>query len=301
MQFNSLVFPKCKSSLPLSQLFGKMIFVPRDRSEWGLTAPFVSSSSITMLYKMPPEQFAKYGSYKGSCIPCLYIPCSRPTSKILVYFHGNAEDVCSSVSWLTNLAKYLHIHVLAMEYKGYGLYSGSPSAKAVLEDADTIYKYLNTGLRFSTDDIILFGRSIGSGPACYLASKYNPNSLVLMSAFTSIRAVAKEYVGSLLQYLVADRFNNKECLSKVKCPVLMLHGKSDNIVPCVHSVEMSKLVKGYCKLHISEAMGHNSMDFIEDVLKPLRLFHTEIKLSTKPAGSQEGLLAFPLKAFNKPK
>ncbi len=302
MELNSLIFPTCKSSLPTPLLFGKIVYIPRDSSQWTLTAPFVSSQSVPSLYKYLPGQFAKYGSYKGACIPCLYVPCPKPSSKILLYFHGNAEDACAATDWLCCIAKYLSVHVLAMEYRGYGVYPGEPSAQTVLDDAETVYRYVLGALHIQASNVLLFGRSIGSGPACYLASKHRPSLLVLMSAFTSLRAVAKRYVGPLLQYLVAERFNNKKWIGQANCPVFILHGKQDDVVPVEHSVELSKEVKGNCKLRLSESMDHNTMDFCEDFLKPLKNYYqNELKMTTKPADDQSGLLIFPLRAFNRPK
>jgi len=301
MELNSLIFPKCASSLSSPQLFGRIIYVPQDSAQWLLTAPFVSSQSIPALYKANPTLFAKHGSYKGRCIPCLFIPSPRPSSKVMLYFHGNAEDAAAATDWLTSMARCLHVHILAMEYEGYGVYPGSPSAQSVIDDAETVYRYLLRAMHVASSDILLYGRSIGSGPACHLAANHHPYSLILMSAFTSIRAVAKKYVGPLLQYLVAERFDNKKCIAKVKCPVFMVHGKRDDVVPCEHSIELSQEIKGHYKLCLSESMNHNSMNFCEDILIPLKVFHNELAFSTKPAAGRTGLLIFPLKAFNMPK
>ena len=79
-----------------------------------------------------------------------------------------------------------------MEYPGYGIYDGSPDAYQILIDAETVYDYLTKVLSIPESSIILFGRSIGTGPATYLASKNNPCSLLLMSPFKSIRDIVKE-------------------------------------------------------------------------------------------------------------
>jgi len=301
MEFNSLIFPKCKSSYESPILFGKIVYIPRDSSRWVLTTPFVTSQSVNTLYKHLPGDFIQYGSYKCPCIPCVFYPCWRPSSKVLLYFHGNAEDACAANDWFFYISKYLSVHVLAMEYRGYGLYSGEPTAKNILEDAEIIYKYTTKALCIKSENIWVFGRSIGSGPACYLASKYNPNLLILMSPFTSLRAAAKKYVGPLLQYLVAERFNNIHCIGNVKCPVFIAHGKKDNTVPVEHSIQLSKSVKSKCKLVLSETMDHNCLDFFKDFLKPLKEYcQSELSISTRPKDDNTGLLIFPLKAFNKP-
>jgi len=119
------------------------------------------------------------------------------------------------------------MHVVAIEYPGYGIYTNPNGAKAdkIVEDAETVYRFFTKVVKWKESDIILCGRSIGSGPACHLASKFNPASLVLISPHTSIRGVVKDFfMGALTQYIVAERFKNLEAIAKVTCPTFILHG-----------------------------------------------------------------------------
>jgi dienelactone hydrolase len=90
------------------------------------------------------------------------------------------------------------VHVLAVEYPGYGVYAGSPDSNQIIEDVDNIYNYLIRDLHVSSKDILLYGRSIGSGPACWLAANKNPGALLLMSPYTSLRAVVRNLVGRVV-------------------------------------------------------------------------------------------------------
>jgi hypothetical protein len=85
-----------------------------------------------------------------------------------------------------------------MEYPGYGIYDGSPDANQILIDAESVYIYLTEILKIPEESIILFGRSIGTGPATYLASKKSPCALLLMSPFLSIRDIVKDKAGKML-------------------------------------------------------------------------------------------------------
>jgi pimeloyl-ACP methyl ester carboxylesterase len=127
----------------------------------------------------------------------LFLHYSLTTNKILIYFHGNAEDIGNSKDLLTVVKTYLKINCLAMEYPGYGIYkrrgssyfsngSEESSEKTLLEDAHYLMEYLTKVLGIKPSDIILLGRSIGSGPATEMASIYNPSALILISAFTSL-------------------------------------------------------------------------------------------------------------------
>jgi abhydrolase domain-containing protein 17 len=107
-------------------------------------------------------------------IPCLYLPCDADEggNKIVIYFHGNAEDIGLAFDLLYMFGTKMRMHVLAVEYPGYGLYKGSkPDEMKMRADADTIYDYLTTVVGIKEQDVILWGRSMGSGPSSYLASR----------------------------------------------------------------------------------------------------------------------------------
>ena len=79
------------------------------------------------------------------------------------------------------------MHVLAVEYPGYGLYKNADADEGMIkEDALIIYDYLTQCVGIKESDIILFGRSMGSGPSTYVSSVRNPYALILMSPYTSI-------------------------------------------------------------------------------------------------------------------
>ena len=90
----------------------------------------------------------------------------------------------------------MKMHVLAVEYPGYGLYKTSkPDEEKMKIDAEAVYEFLTKHIGIKESNIILFGRSMGSGPATYLASQKKPAALLLMSAYTSIKDVARSMLG----------------------------------------------------------------------------------------------------------
>ena len=86
-------------------------------------------------------------------------------------------------------------------------------------------------MNWNSRDIILFGRSIGSGPATWIAGNKNPGALLLMSPYTSIRNVVKHLTTKVLAYLVAERFRNIDCMPKITCPTFIVHGQMDTLIP----------------------------------------------------------------------
>jgi pimeloyl-ACP methyl ester carboxylesterase len=126
--------------------------------------------------------------------------------------------------------------VIAMEYPGYGIYSNQePSAERILEDAEFMMDYLVKCLGVHLDNIIIMGRSIGSGPAVHIATKYRARCLILISPILSLRKAASEIMGSWSTMFLRERFDNENMIKNILCPVLMLHGDLDTAVPPNHS------------------------------------------------------------------
>lgn len=86
-------------------------------------------------------------------------------------------------------------------------------------------------MQVAIKNIYLMGRSIGSGPATYLASKYNQiGGLILLAAFCSLREVIGDFIGDILKFVIAERFLNKDNIKKVESPICFIHGKKGFIL-----------------------------------------------------------------------
>jgi hypothetical protein len=92
----------------------------------------------------------------------------------MIYFHGNAEDIGLSYEMLDHLRTSLKINIIAMEYPTYGIYEDPEgcSGDKIVNDAEDVFKFLLKETKLQAKDIILFGRSLGSGPSSYLAAKF---------------------------------------------------------------------------------------------------------------------------------
>lgn len=172
------------------------------------------------------------------------------------------------------------MNALLVEYPGYGVYKGQSSSKEICKDAETVFDFLVSEFSISPKNILLFGRSIGSGPATHLASCRNVGGLILMSPYTSLKAVVGDYAGKIAKMLISQRFENIEKISLVKCPILMIHGLLDKLISYRHSVELKSKVSEntYCELFLSLSMTHNDFDVENDLSRPLSNFLTRSKI-----------------------
>ena len=155
-----------------------------------------------------------------------------------MYFHGNAEDVGISYEFLVRLSVTFKCSVLAVEYPGYGIYrTENADAETILTNSHLVLQFLTKRLRYSAKDIILMGRSMGSGPCCALAVEYpNVAALILLSPYTSFKAAVRTMLGSLPSLFVRERFENLKMIENVRCPTLIIHGQADTIIHESHAI-----------------------------------------------------------------
>ena len=232
-------------------------------------------------------------------IPCFYLQHQEGSSKIMIYFHGNAEDLGLSFEILDTLRSVLRIHVLAVEYPGYGVYSGKPNAEAILNDAECIYSFI-ISLGVKPDDIIVFGRSIGSGPATFLARNRKIGCLMLMSAYTSIKDAAKHFAGKFGESLIKERFENIKNMPFITCPTFLVHGIKDSVIPFEHSQKLHELCKGPSSLFLPSEMTHNNFDYCDDLILPIASFLCQSGISVSPQNDYDGLVHIPWSFFIPP-
>lgn len=191
-------------------------------------------------------------------IPCLWFPAPKAATVIL-FFHANAEDLGMSFAVLRHIRDQFKVNVLAVEYPGYGLLHGmEPTEDAVYEVALTAFRFLvdEIGVRYS--QIILFGRSLGSGPAVFLAAQYPVGGLILVSAFASIKAAVQSIVGRMVAWTFTERFPNSRIIANVSCSTLFIHGEADSLIPPEHSLKLFKRCRARKLLVTPPKMEHNS-------------------------------------------
>lgn len=159
-----------------------------------------------------------------------------------------------------------------------------------------MFDYLVFKLGVSAKDVVICGRSIGSGPAVYLSSNRKPGALILISPFKSIQETAASIVG-VFKFLIADRFKNYDLMSKVTCPTLFIHGQNDNLISFQHSIDLSSRCGGPWELILPEEMDHNDFNIYDDFLEPIMNF---LKRHNLNSSSSSKTIAIPEELFSVP-
>lgn len=196
-------------------------------------------------------------------IPCMWLPAPRAAGVIL-FCHGNAEDLGMSFAFVRHMRDQFKMNVLAVEYPGYGLLTHIPSSEdACKEVALTAFRFILDELKVAYEQIILFGRSIGSGPAIWLASRFPVGGLILVAAFASINQVIRSLVGGIVSRVFFERFPNISLIGNVSCPTLFIHGEKDSLVPTSQSVALFKQCRARKLLITPPSMEHNTNLFTD--------------------------------------
>lgn len=222
-------------------------------------------------------------------IPCLLIAPAQPTVKLTIFFHANAEDIgqaydfCKSLNQKLDVPQSDQTYFLLVEYPGYGIYPGSAAEEDILSDLEPVWLFVTKVMNFQPKDVLVMGRSIGSGPACHFATSFDCGALALVSPFLSIKAVAQHNFGSLAAKLLTQRFDNISKIDKIRCPCLFIHGKEDSLIPYTHSKELYSTLRSPDKctqpaeVLIFSGMTHQYFDLTECVAMPTVKFLEKVQ------------------------
>jgi fermentation-respiration switch protein FrsA (DUF1100 family) len=212
-----------------------------------------------------------YGKVEAWFLPAS-VRISRP-SPAVIFGHGNGELIDF---WPAEFKRFAHlgIGVLLVEYPGYGRSAGNPSQQSITAAFVSAYDVLTSRKDVDPSRIVFFGRSLGGGAVCALAGRRVPKALVLMSTFTSVHSFTSRYL--LPPFLVRDPFDNLAVVKAFRGPILILHGKHDEIIPFSHGVSLDRAAQN--SKMIAYDAGHN------DCPPDWSVFWKDIEAFLKDAG-----------------
>lgn len=234
--------------------------------------------------KLNTRRISKYLITKHNSKIEIIESASFQTEQIILFSHGNAEDIITSYDWCNNyLNNHIKINFIVYEYTGYSNNTKfTPNEEYAYNDIITVYEYLINERKYLPKNIVVLGRSLGSGPSCYLAEKREVGGLIINSGFTSILNVAF----SLNFSCFFDIFRNIDRIDYIKCPITIIHSIDDEIVPINHAIELYEKCNQsniYDPLFIEDC-NHNNIDrvciaFFDHIEKFLYdIYHRSYKL-----------------------
>jgi len=201
------------------------------------------SLALSRLFPRPPLNYGLGPDYlqltapDGIRLAARYWPC--PGAKhTLLYLHGNYEDLGTVAEYAPAFVQAGYA-VFALDYRGYGHSGGTATEANVYADTRLAYDYLRTQLQLPPDRIVVYGYSLGGGPAVELARQQPVAGLVLQGAFVSAYRVMSHY-----PLFPGDKFTNLSKMPQLRCPVMIIHGTADNTVSFWHGKKLFEAVPG---------------------------------------------------------
>jgi len=164
-----------------------------------------------------------------------------PPPLVLLHCHGNATDIGTMMGPYYEFAQVLGIEVLGVEYSGYGTATGKPSPGNTCADLEAAYDLLVCS-GVSPERIVAYGQSVGSGPVAALATKRQLGGIILHSPLLSGIKVVDPAPEACCRpscvWKCFDFYPNHEKIKSMSCPVLIMHGQSDDIIPFYHGYKL---------------------------------------------------------------
>ena len=187
---------------------------------------------------------------------------------IVLYLKGNSKSIKGWGKFAVDFTRH-NYNVLMVDNRGFGKSTGRRSQKAIKRDLQEVYNKIKE--QTTEDRIILYGRSLGSGFAAKLASMNNPKMLILDAPYYSLTKVTARYAPFMpLSVLIKYPLPTYKWLKYVKCPIHIIHGTNDKLIPYKTSVRLSQVNPKLTKLYSVIGGGHKNLNNFESYHKMIR-------------------------------
>lgn len=161
------------------------------------------------------------------------VPAEHPRG-IAIVLHGNAGSRAERIDY-AKAFREMGLSTLIVDYRGYGGSDGSPTEEGTYLDAEAAYEYATRALSFQPGQILVFGESLGGAVAVELALRHTVGGVILQDTFTSIADMgARIYPWLPIRLLARGRYETLSKIASVPVPLLILHSKTDEVVPFEH-------------------------------------------------------------------
>jgi uncharacterized protein len=207
----------------------------------------------------------------GVRINGLHFKVEKPLGLVL-YFHGNSRSIKGWAKYAKDFYRY-NYDVVLVDYRGFGKSTGKRNEQNMLNDTQFVYDTLKK--EFPENHILIYGRSLGSGFACKVASENKPRYLILDAPYFSFKKTIERFLPILpVKYVLRYHLRTDKWIPKVNCHTYILHGNKDWLIPISQSKKLQALNPNKITLITIEGGGHNNLpdfpeyhNFIRDILK----------------------------------
>ena len=233
------------------------------------------------------QQVSEYNieTRDGAIINGLHFSVEKPLGVVL-YLKGNSKSIKGWGKFAVDFTRN-NYDVIMVDYRGFGKSTGKRSQKAIKHDLQFIYNKIRE--KVSEKYIVIYGRSLGSGFATKLASMNSPKMLILDAPYYSLTKVTGRYMPFMpLSVILKYPMPTYKWLKYVKCPIHIIHGTKDRLIPFSSSVKLSQVNAKLTRLHPIIEGGHKNLNNFESYHKILseiiKSKEKKIDLSTTSIG-----------------
>ena len=235
--------------------------------------------------KLPPDFKFAYDNLKaeektveperGAQINYLHFQVDEPKG-VVIYLKGNTKSIKGWGKFAIDFTR-LNYEVIMMDYRGFGKSTGKRTVEAMKRDTQYIYDLVKE--KYTEDKITVYGRSLGSGFAARLAAKNNPRLLILTSPLYSLLRTIHRY----LPFMPAKPFLRYNIptfhyLKNVRCPIKIIHGSDDRLVPLNTAVDLSEINPKLTRLYVILRAGHIDIHQFEEYHRVMEEIFEERKV-----------------------
>jgi pimeloyl-ACP methyl ester carboxylesterase len=188
----------------------------------------------------------------------------------VLYFGGNGEDVSGSVAPL--MAAFPGREIVMLHYRGYGGSAGRPTEAAIAADAAGLFDQVHA----EHPDVIVMGRSLGTGVAARLASTRPVSRLVLVTPYDSLLGIAeRQFPFFPVKYLLIDKYESWRYVPAIKVPVLILAAGKDEVIPAASTEALrARFPPGQVTTVMVPGASHNTIGDDPLYVRSLAAFDT---------------------------
>ncbi len=190
-----------------------------------------------------------------------YVPAEGKRRGILLFSHGNAGNIGDRLESIS-IFRRLGLDVVIYDFGGYGRSTGTPSESRCYDDIRGVWRYLIEERGAASEEIVLFGRSLGAGATCQLATEVAPAAVILESPFRSVPEMAHGlYPWLPVRLLARTRLDNEAKIAHIEAPLLVIHSVDDDIIPFAHGerlFEVANEPKRFLEIH-----GDHNSGFVD--------------------------------------
>jgi pimeloyl-ACP methyl ester carboxylesterase len=227
-----------------------------------MSTEFIQDKLVFQATKLAPDHVFTFNhrfeehaikTKDGETLSALLFPADSASKGLILYFHGNAGNLQRWGEYAPDFTT-LGYDILMVDYRGYGKSTGVPDETSLYDDAVEILKWAEG---IAHKKLIIYGRSLGSGVACNLAARSNPDLLILETPFYELKDAVSTWLRPFVH--LKYEFPNYKLLPQVKCRKVIIQGTKDSVVPYESAVKLKPLLGGQDEFVVVAGGGHNNL------------------------------------------